>query len=101
MVYSFAEDRQGNLFACIGDHIVRFENERFVPFPGPDRGTDQSALSCRTDADGTLWVHSAHYLGSYREGKWVSVPWESTRTIAGVTASRDGGMWVAETNCIR
>jgi PAS domain S-box-containing protein len=100
-VGSFAEDRRGNLWACAGGQIIKREGDRFVPFPAPERGGDQSALGCCVDADGKLWVNSERYLGVFRDGAWVSVPLEAGQVIAGITTSQEGGLWVANRDRIR
>ncbi|MDB6109354.1 MAG: Two component regulator, sensor protein, partial [Pedosphaera sp.] len=101
VVGSFAEDRQGNLWACAGGQIIKWDGDRFVPFPTPERGDDKSTLGCCVDADGKLWVQSRRYLGVFRDGAWVPVPLEADQVIAGITTSREGGLWVANLDRIR
>jgi PAS domain S-box-containing protein len=100
VIGSFADDRHGNFWASVGERIIRWEGDHFVPFPAPERG-DKSPLGCWVDADGKFWANSERYLGVFRDGAWAAVPLAADEVIAGVTPSREGGLWVAEAGRIR
>ena len=94
----FAQDRDGTIWTCTVNSILRWTKDRFVTVPQPDRGTDRTDVSLVSDISGTLYVFSQGYLASWDGKAWHAIPPPNpSLPILDVAPGATGGLWIADT----
>lgn len=103
-VRTFAERRNGDLLLTTFDgKMLEFANGRLRQLPEPP-GAPRSGYQGHVDEQGQWWVAQFQFIGCWDGQRWAPTLTAPIVTSAvdkiGLTAARDGGMWLFLTNAL-
>lgn len=98
--HSFAEDREGGVWAATENGLARFSPRIITTYSTADGLTGDNVYPLLETADGTVWIGawlSRKGLTKYENGEFSEVP-ASGSLFTSLFQTRDGALWVGAHN---
>jgi len=97
VIYSMAEDQQGQVWAAADDGLARHDGTVWHPV-GKEAGfTERHARAVHVDADGYVWAASEEQLFTLPPGASAFIPVAiESQSISKITSSPAGDIWITD-----
>jgi len=101
-VHSFAESKDGTVFAATLTRVFQFREGRFSLLCA-NRVTDsEHPMAVASDAEGQTWIGVSEVLGLMRNDAWSPLTGDlESRNLRRIKAGRGGGLWVCGNGTLR
>lgn len=97
VIFSMAEDQQGQVWAAADDGLARYDGSKWHPV-GKEAGfTERHARAVHVDADGYVWAASEEQLFTLPPEASAFIPVAiKSQSISEITSSAAGDIWITD-----